>query len=78
MDIKLEIFSWAVSDAIKEAMRYIYIDTNDVVNSVALAALNDIKFIINDENIEDDFDVVEEIVNVLQKYNIGIGGRHDF
>lgn len=44
MDMKLEIFAGAVADAINSAIRYIHIDTDDVINSVALAALNDIKY----------------------------------
>ncbi len=27
---------------------------------------------------ENDFDVVEEIVFIFEKYNIDAGGRHDF
>ncbi len=78
MDIKLELFAGAVSDAINSAIRYIHIDTDDVINSVGLAALNEIKCIIQNEEIEDDFFVVEEIVQVFEKYNIDTGGRHDF
>ena len=55
MDIKLGLFAGAVSDAINAAIRYIYIDTDDAINSVGLAALNEIKCIIQNEEIEDDF-----------------------
>ncbi len=78
MDIKLEIFAGAVADAINSAIQYIYIDTDDAVNSIALTALNDIQYIIKNDDIEDDFDVVEEIVRVFEKYNIDAGNRHDF
>ena len=30
------------------------------------------------EKIKNDFDVVEEIVCIFEKYNIDAGGRHDF
>ena len=73
MDIKLELFAGAVSDAINSAIRYIHIDTDDAITSVGLAALNEIKYIIQNEDIEDDFFVVEEIVQVLDA-----GSRHDF
>lgn len=36
MDIKLEIFAGVVADAVNDAIRYIHIDTDDVINSVAL------------------------------------------
>ncbi len=78
MDIKLELFAEVVSDAINSAIRYIHIDTDDLINSVGLAALNEIRCIIQDDEIEDDFLVVEEIVRVFEKYNLDAGGRHDF
>ena len=78
MDIKLNILAGAVSDAINSAIRYIHIDTDDVINSVALTALNEIKCVIQNKEIENDFDVVEEIVCIFVKYNINAGGRHDF
>ena len=77
MDVKLEIFAWAVSDAIHQAIEYIHIDTDDV-NSIAAVILGEIKSIIQDETIEDDFYVVEEIVKVFEKYQIDAGFRHDF
>ncbi len=78
MDIKLNIFSGAVSDAINSAIQYLHIDTNDVINSVALTALNEIQQVIQNPEIEDDFEVVEEIVCIFEKYNINAGWRHDF
>lgn len=44
MDIKLELFAGAVADAINSMIRYIHIETNDTINSVAMAALNKICF----------------------------------
>lgn len=78
MDIKLELFAGAVADAINSMIRYIHIETNDTINSVAMAALNEIKYVLANQDIEDDFDVVEEIVCIFEKYNISAGGRHDF
>ncbi|MBE7036663.1 MAG: hypothetical protein E7403_05155 [Ruminococcaceae bacterium] len=77
MDVKLEIFAGVVSEAIQQAIEYIHIDTDDI-HSVALVILGEIKRIIQDETIEDDFFVVEEIVKDFEKYNIDAGIRHDF
>ena len=77
MDLKLEVFSYAIADAINSAIQRIHVDTTDI-HSVAFSVLNEIKVILADENIEEDFDVVEEIVRVFEKYNISTGGRHDF
>lgn len=78
MDIKLDIFAGAIADAINSSIRYIHIDMDDVINSIALTALNKIKCVIQNMDIEDDFDVVEEIVCIFEKYNINAGERHDF
>lgn len=78
MDIKLEIFAGAVADAINDAIEYIYLDTDDVINSIALKALYEIQNVIQDEAIESDFDVVEKIVGIFEKHNIDAGSRHDF
>ena len=67
MDIKLEIFAGAVSDAINSAIRYIRIDVDNAINSIALEALNEIRDVIQNEKIEDDFEVVEEIVEIFEK-----------
>lgn len=78
MDIKLELLSWAITDAIQSAIEYIHIDTNDAMNTVALVALQEIQLILKNKDIEDDFDVVEEIVRVFEKYHLSTGFRHDF
>ena len=78
MDIKLELLSWAISDAIQSAIKYIHIETNDAMNTVALVVLQEIQLILKNQDIEDDFDVVEEIVRVFEKYHLSAGFRHDF
>ncbi len=78
LDLNQELLVWAIADEIKDAIRNIYIDGNDRITSVALTVLNEIKYVIRDEKIEDDFDVVEEIVRIFEKYNISAGIRHDF
>ncbi|MBO5364371.1 MAG: hypothetical protein J6A56_02775 [Clostridia bacterium] len=78
MDIRLEIFSGAIADAVNRALQYEIIDMDDAITSVALTVLNEIQCIIRDDTIKDDFEVVEEIVRVFEKYNISAGFRHDF
>ena len=78
MDIKLELLSWAISDAIQSAIKYIHIETNDAMNIVALVVLREIQLILKNQDIEDNFDVVEEIVRVFEKYHLSAGFRHDF
>ncbi|MBQ2695688.1 MAG: hypothetical protein IJF61_00110 [Clostridia bacterium] len=78
MDIKLEILSEVISEAIHEAIEYIHIDADKLVNSVSILALGKIQKILQDESITEDFDVVEKIVEIFEKYNLDAGIRHDF
>lgn len=78
MDIKLEIFAGTVADSINSAIEYIHIDTDDVINSIALVAQGEIRSVLQDPDIDEDFDVVERIVCIFEKYNIDAGFRHDF
>ena len=77
MNIKLELLQNAIFDAISEKLSYMEIDTDKIADTTAIRALSEIKEIINDEK-KSDFDAIEEIVCVFEKYNIDIGGRHDF
>ena len=77
MNIKLELLQNAIFDAVREKLSYMEIDMDKIADTTAIKALSDIKDIINDEG-KEDFDIVEEIVCVFEKYNIDIGGRHDF
>ena len=77
MHIKLELLQNAIFDAISEKLSYMEIDADKIADTTAIKALSEIKDIINDEK-KSDFDTVEEIVCVFAKYNIDIGGRHDF
>ena len=78
MDIKLDILSGVISETIKDAIEYLHIDTNDVIPTVILLALQEIQNILCNDEIIDDFDVVEKIVLVFEKYQLDAGNRHDF
>ena len=77
MQIKLELLKGAIFDAINEKLPYMEIDVDKIADTTAIKALSEIKEIIHDKE-KEDFDVVEEIVRVFEKYHIDIGGRHDF
>jgi len=77
MHIKLELLKGAIFDAITQGLTYAEIDADEIVDTTAIKALSEIKEIVQDEE-KEDFDVVEDIVCVFEKYNIDIGGRHDF
>ena len=77
MHLKLELLKGTIFDAITSGLTYAEIDADEIADTTAIKALSEIKEIIHDEE-KEDFDVVEEIVCVFEKYNIDIGGRHDF
>ena len=77
MNLKLELLKGAIFDAITQGINYVEIDADRIADTTAIKILSEIKEIINAEE-KEDFDVVEEIVCVFEKYNIDIGGRHDF
>ena len=82
MNIKLEIFAGAVADVINttinSAMKNVDVNPDDIVNCLAIIILDEIKSVIQNQELEDDFDVVEKIVRIFEKYNIDAGFRHDF
>ncbi len=77
MDIKLELLSGAICDAVKENMNTLNIDASQIVDSKAIKILGEIKDVIHNENL-DDFEMIDEIVSIFCKYDIDIGGCHDF
>ncbi|MBQ7986689.1 MAG: hypothetical protein IJ304_05455 [Clostridia bacterium] len=77
MDIRLELLSGAICDAVRENMTTLTIDANQIVDSKATKILGEIKAVIHNNNL-DDFEMVDEIVSIFCKYNIDIGGCHDF
>ena len=77
MDIKLELLSGAICDAVRDNIYTLHIDANQIVDSKATKILNEIKAVIHNSNL-DDFEMVDEIVNIFCKYDIDIGGCHDF
>ena len=77
MNIKLELVQNAVFDAIKERLQNAEIDADEIADTNAIKALSEIRDIIGNDEISD-FEAVEEIVLVFEKYGITAGGRHDF
>ncbi|MBO5453558.1 MAG: hypothetical protein J6A69_06300 [Clostridia bacterium] len=80
MNIKLELLRESImegiSNSIYTALKYAEIDVEPSVNSLAVKALSEIRGIIINQEISEDFDVVEKIIEVLEKYNIYAGDRH--
>ena len=77
MDIKLELLKREITDIINNSLEDFGIDADEIANTTAINMLSEIKDIISDEDYSD-FEAIEEIVCVFEKYKINFGGRHDF
>lgn len=77
MDIKLELLRNYVSDFVKNNIEDFEIDVSKIADTTATQALTEIQSIIKNKDYSD-FEAIEEIVCVFEKYNIDSGSRHDF
>ena len=81
MSIMLELIykelSGTMNVALRQVLRDTKLDFNEIAQTKAISALSEIQEVIqNDEY--DDFEVVERIVCIFEKYKISAGVRHDF
>ena len=77
MNIKLELLKRYIVDFINNNLDNFEIDASKIADTVAINMLSEIQNIIRNENYSD-FDAIEEIVCVFEKYKIDFGLRHDF
>lgn len=77
MNIKLELLKSYMSDYINSNLEDFDIDASQIADTTATQMLFEIQKVIKDETYSD-FDAVEKIVCIFEKYNIDFGSRHDF
>ena len=77
MNIKLELLKIYISDVINSKLEDFEIDASQIADTIAIQMIGEIQKIIKDENYSD-FDAIEEIVCIFEKYNIDAGFRRDF
>ncbi len=77
MNIKLELLGSYISDFIKYRIKDFDIDASQIDDTMAIQMLSEIQKVIKDEQYSD-FEAVEEIVCIFEKYNIDFGFRHNF
>ena len=77
MDIKLELLQNYIYDYLKDLFETNTIDTSKLIDTSAVMALDKIKEVIQNDDLSD-FDAIENIVLILEEFNIDCGGRHDF
>lgn len=77
MNLKLELLTNAICDAVKNSIADIQIDTDRIIDTESVAILNEIRDIIQNQEFSD-FEIVENIIIIFEKYNISAGCQHDF
>ena len=77
MDIKFELLQYYICDYLRELFETFPLNASKLIDSEAIKALDEIKTVIGNDELSD-FYAIEEIVCILEKYNIYCGGRHDF
>ena len=77
MNIKLELLKNFISDYINNNLEDFEIDALQIADTTATKMLSEIQKVIRNEEYSD-FDAVEKIVCIFEKYKIDFGPRHDF
>lgn len=78
MNDKIELMKAEIEDVLTKHLRDVSL--ND--DTIATKALKEIQAVVKSGNIVDgnknDFEIVEKIVSIFEKYEIDAGGCHDF
>ena len=77
MDVKEELLQCCVEELVEKFLSETEYDLTEKINEKAIAALAEIKNIISNYDFSD-IEAIENIVYVLEKYNIGCGGIREF
>ena len=77
MDIKVELLKKHITDFINSNFEDFNIDASQIADTTAVQMLSEIQTVIKDESLSD-FDAIEEIVCIFEKYSVDSGSRHDF
>ena len=77
MNIKFELIANEICEAVIKNIEKIDIDINSIAQTTAISSLAEIQECIKNNEISD-FEVVEKIVLIFDKYHISSGERHDF
>lgn len=77
MNIKTELLKEYIADYINNHIEDFEIDANKITNTVAINILAEIQKIIKNNNYSD-FEMIEEIVKVFEKYKLDFGSCNYF
>lgn len=77
MNLKLELLQPYLSDGIRQYLKDLDLDVNQIVDTKATQMLGEIRSILQNTAL-DDFEMVEEIAEVFRNNHVSVGGCHDF
>lgn len=77
MNIKVELLKNYITDFVKFRIQDFDIDASQIVDTTATQVLTEIQSVVKNVDYSD-FEAMEEIVCIFEKYNIDFGLRHDF
>ncbi len=77
MEIKVELLKKYIAEFIKFRIQDFEIDASLIADTTAIQILSEIQKAIKNEDYSD-FEAMEEIVCIFEKYQIDCGIRHDF
>ncbi len=75
-NIKLELLKDVIIDVLMENLNFLGINPDDIVDTKATKMIEEIQQVLM--NKENDFEIVENIVCIFEKYNVSAGTCHDF
>lgn len=76
--ISQELITYIIREEVQSALVDIDGEIPNKINSLCLEILEDIKCVLSQHYKLSDFEIVEKIVCILEKYNIDCGACHDF
>ena len=77
MNIKVELLKRYISDFVNSNIEDFEINASQIADTTAIQILGEIQNVIKNE-VNSDFDIVEKIVYIFEKYQIDFGSCHDF
>lgn len=77
MDIRLELIRNEIAELLYSNIERLEIDINEIAQTAAVSALGEIRAVLENDEYSD-FETVDEIVAIFNKYGLSSGGCHDF
>ena len=77
MNIELDLLRNHISDLVNDHIGDFEIDASEIADTVAIQALSEIQKVVENDNYSD-FEAMEQIVCIFEKYKFDSGSRHDF